>query len=83
MHTHVFFPNRPGTNFQIILDVSSFRSQNTPHPADAHSPDPLSSVSSPTPSPAQPSPAWVSPRAGWQRSKLVNTLLGSSVDFAI
>lgn len=54
MHTHVFFPNRPGTNFKIILDVSSFRSQNTPHPADAHSPDPLSSISSPTPSPAQP-----------------------------
>lgn len=78
MHTHVFFPNRPGTNFQIILDVSSFRSQNTPHPADAHSPDPLSSISSPTPSPAR-----VSPRASWQRSKLVNTLLGSSVDFAI
>lgn len=82
MHTHIFlFPNRPGTNFQIIwmFPLSTLR---TPHTQ-------LTCIlltlcpASPPPHPAQPSPAWVSPRASWQRSKLVNTLLGSCVDFAI
>lgn len=58
MHTPLLlFTNRPGNHFQIILDVSSFYSQNSPRPGDVHSPDPLSSLSSPTHSPAQPSPA--------------------------
>lgn len=38
---------------------------------------------SPPPRPVQPGPTWVSIRGSWQRSKLVNTLLSSSVDFAI
>ena len=39
------------------------------------------SLQAPLPPPR--SPAWFSRRGSWQRSKLVNTLLSSSVDFAL
>lgn len=95
MHAYILFSHRPGSNFQIILDVSSFHCENTLRPASEHSPDAeaalpeppeaalLAPPVSPPPRPAQPGLTWVSIRGSWQRSKLVNTLLSSSVDFAI
>lgn len=85
MHTYILFSHRPGSNFQIILDVSFFHCENMLFPASEHSPDAEATLPAPQfllPH-AQPSPAWVSIRQSWQRSKPVNTLLSISVDFAI
>lgn len=54
MHTYILFSHRPGSNFQIILDVSFFHCENMLFPASEHSPDAEATLPHAQPSPARP-----------------------------